>query len=186
MRDRAGITASQDNTNSSRALPCGPAGQAATTPIPCAWDEIITGLGGVREGCTRWTPGLFRAEDAQAMMLFEILVILEVQRREPYLVGEAAGCYPLVVDWARASALECCRDRRPQTAPTASSPGRTGSPDSHPACRQRRIAHGYRVAPVLVRTLRAVLARRNASGLAVPGAPRGLSAGVLSTLHSLL
>ena len=51
------------------------------------------------------------------MVLLEILVILEVQRRERYLVGEAARRDPHVVDWTRASALErCCGQAAPDSA----------------------------------------------------------------------
>jgi hypothetical protein len=51
------------------------------------------------------------------MVLLEVLVILEVQRRERYLVGETARRDPHVVDWTRASALErCCGQAAPDSA----------------------------------------------------------------------
>src|ERR1017187_6786404 len=61
-----------------------------------------------RQGGGRPIPSLRGAEDAQAMMLLEVLVILEVQRCERYFMGEAARRDPHVVDRTRASALECC------------------------------------------------------------------------------
>ena len=40
------------------------------------------------------------------MMLFEILVVLQIQCRERHLIGQAAGCHPHVVDRPRPSALD--------------------------------------------------------------------------------
>jgi hypothetical protein len=59
---------------------------------------------------------LLRSEDAQAVMLREIPVVLEVQRCERHFVGEAACCDPHVVDRAgppaQARALAVCARRR--------------------------------------------------------------------------
>jgi len=47
------------------------------------------------------------------MMLLEILVILEIQRRKRCLVGEAAGRDPHVVNRTRTSALDGCCSQAP-------------------------------------------------------------------------
>ena len=57
---------------------------------------------------------LLRPEDPQAVMLGEVLVVLEVQRGERRFVGEAAGRDPHVVDRAGAPASAgCCGQDSP-------------------------------------------------------------------------
>jgi hypothetical protein len=68
-----------------------------------------------------------------AVMLREILGVLEVQRRERHFVSEAADGDPHVVDWPGPPAQGGFCGQAAQTVATASSPGRTGVPESQPA-----------------------------------------------------
>jgi hypothetical protein len=90
---------------------------------------------------------LLRSEDGQSVIFGEVLVVFEVQGGERGFVGEAAGRDPHVVDRAgpgRPRRLAAA-DRRPQMAATASSPGRTGMPDSQAASSPRRWAPQRRI-----------------------------------------
>jgi hypothetical protein len=63
-------------------------------------------------------PRLLPAENAQAVVLVEVLVVLEVQGGERDAMGEAAGRDPHVVDRPRSPAPDGCRGQPP--------PGRSG------------------------------------------------------------
>jgi hypothetical protein len=74
---------------------------------------VWEGCGWSGSGCRRFQAvWLLRPEDPQAVMFGEVLVVLEVQRCERRLVGEAASRDPHVVDraWPPASAGCCGQD----------------------------------------------------------------------------
>lgn len=72
------------------------------------------------------------------MMLFEILVILQVQRRERHFIGQAAGCDPHVIDRPWPSTLD---GRSGQAAPDGGGglvARQNRMPKSQPASSSRR------------------------------------------------
>jgi hypothetical protein len=96
------------------------------------------------------TAAALSAEDAQAVVLLEVLVALEVQCRERYLVGEAAGRNPHVINemWSAAQA-GLCRQPSPGGGDCLVA-GRTGMPDSRPASSSRRRGPRWRISAHLV------------------------------------
>ena len=68
---------------------------------------------------------LLPAEDAQAVVLVEVLVVLEVQGGERDAMGEAAGRNHISLTGRGRPRRMAAADSRPQVAATASSPGST-------------------------------------------------------------